>query len=106
MSTTATTPERSHAPYAEPDEYIDYQLRKTQAGIKRTDMLTAAVVSTTMLIGYVLLFVISDHWLFDGGMSGTMRLLMWLPVVAAVGWMIGTKMIWPALGTVSGLFAA
>ena len=90
---TATAPERSHAPYAEPDEYIDYQLRKTQTGIKRMDMLTAGVVAVTVLIGYVLLFVLSDHWLFEGGVGGTLRVLMFLPVMSFVGWLIGAKVI-------------
>ncbi|RLT08228.1 MAG: hypothetical protein DWI21_08380 [Planctomycetota bacterium] len=103
---TATAPERSHAPYAEPDEYIDYQLRKTQTGIKRIDMLTAAIVAITVLIGYVLLFVLSDHWLFEGGVGGTVRVLMFLPVIGFVGWLIGAKVVWPALRTVSGLYAA
>lgn len=103
---TATAPERSHAPYAEPDEYIDYQLRKTQTGIKRIDMLTAAIVAITVLIGYVLLFVLSDHWLFEGGVGGTARMLMFLPVIGFVGWLIGAKVVWPALKTVSGLYAA
>ena len=103
---TVTAPDRSHAPYAEPDEYIDYQLRKTQTGIKRIDMLTAAIVAITVLIGYVLLFVLSDHWLFEGGVGGTARVLMFLPVIGFVGWLIGAKVIWPALRTVSGLYAA
>lgn len=103
---TATAPERSHAPYAEPDEYIDYQLRKTQTGIKRIDMLTAAIVAITVLIGYVLLFVLSDHWLFEGGVGGTARMLMFLPVIGFVGWLIGAKVIWPAMKNVSGLYAA
>ena len=102
----ATSSDRSHAPYAEPDEYIDYQLRKTQTGIKRIDMLTAAIVAITVLIGYVLLFVLSDHWLFEGGVGGTARVLMFLPVIGFVGWLIGAKVVWPALRTVSGLYAA
>ncbi|MCX7418680.1 MAG: hypothetical protein NT013_03975, partial [Planctomycetia bacterium] len=103
---TATASERSHAPYAEPDEYIDYQLRKTQVGIKRTDMLTAGVVAITVLIGYVLLFVLSDHWLFDGGVGNTARVLMFLPVIGFVGWLIGAKVILPSLKNVNGLYAA
>lgn len=51
----ATEP-RSHAPFAEPDEYIDYQLRKTQTGIKRINALKAAIVAITVLIGFVLIF--------------------------------------------------
>ena len=103
---TATAPERSQTPYAEPDEYIDYQLRKTQASIKQTDMLTAAAVAITVMVGYVLLFVLSDHWLFDGGVGGTARVLMFLPVIGFVGWLLGAKVIWPAFKTVSGLYAA
>ena len=103
---TVTAPERSHAPYAEPDEYIEYQLRKTQAGIKRNDMLTAVAVAVTVVVGYVLLFVLSDHWLFDGGVGSGMRLLMLLSVLGAVGWLIGARIVWPYLKNVSGLFAA
>ena len=103
---TATAPERSHAPYAEPDEYIEYQLRRTQAGIKRNDMLTAVAVAVTVVVGYVLLFVLSDHWLFDGGVGSGMRLLMLLPVLGALGWLIGARIVWPYLKNVSGLFAA
>lgn len=103
---TATAPERSHAPYAEPDEYIDYQLRKTQTGIKRNDMLTAGAVAVTLVIGYVLLFVLADHWLFDGGASPTIRWLMLLPVLGAVGWLVGSRIVIPAIKNVSGLFAA
>ena len=63
---TAVSP---NSDYAECDEFIDYQIRIARDRIRWTDLLTASLLAAVLLIGYVLLFTICDHWLVPGGFA-------------------------------------
>ncbi len=92
--------------YVDFDEYIDYQLQKTRGNIKSTDILTAFACIAAFVLAYLLLFVVSDHWLVTDGFSQTARVVL-LSVVGllSAGW-FAWKVVWPYLRQVNGLFAA
>ena len=98
--------QKSKHQYVDFDEYIDYQLQKTRSNIKVTDILTALVGIAVLVLSYVLVFVVFDHWVIAGGFSRTTRILMLsVVIIAAVIW-IGWKVVIPNLKRVTGLYAA
>ena len=92
--------------YVEPDAYIDYQMEKTRTGVKSTDMLTATVGSVTLLLGYLLAFVILDHWVIPGGFGVVARVVLLTGVVAACGTWLAIGVVIPYLRRVNSLYAA
>ncbi len=97
-----------HSPqqYVDFDEYIDFQLQRTRTNIKITDILTAAGGAAVLLLGYLLVFVVFDHWVIAGGFGYAARLLMLGAIVLAVGAWVGWKVVRPYLKSVNRLFAA
>ena len=92
--------------YAEFDEFVDYHLQKTRSNIKWTDILTALAAIVTLVVSYLLIFVVLDHWVVDGGFGYTTRVLMLAGiVVAAVVW-LAWKIVLPYSKNVTSLFAA
>lgn len=92
--------------YVDFDEYVDYQLQKTRANIKSTDVLTALAGVATLVLGYVLTFVVLDHWVVPGGFGRTTRLVM-LGAVCVTGFLwVGWRVVWPYLRRVNALYAA
>ena len=106
----STTLERRKAKkkkaYAEFDEYISYQLRKTQTGIRSTDIFTALCGAAVFVISYLLVFVVLDHWVVAGGFGNGMRAVLLVGmVVGTLAW-IGWKVVWPFFRRVNSLYAA
>ena len=106
----STTLERRKAKkknaYAEFDEYISYQLRKTQSGIRSTDICTALCGAAVFVISYLLVFVVLDHWVVAGGFGNGMRAVLLVGmIVGTLAW-IGWKVVWPFFRRVNSLYAA
>lgn len=93
-------------PYAEFDEYIDYQIQKTRRGIKATDLITAMCGVAVLVLAYLLVFVVCDHWLVAGGFSHGMRLLLLGGLVLVAGGWTVWRVVLPAFRQVSRLYAA
>ena len=55
------------------EEYIQYQLKQARRGIRGADLLTGGVGAVLLLVGYLFLFVVTDHWVISGGWSQTSR---------------------------------
>lgn len=92
--------------YAEFDEYVDFQISKTGSNIKANDLLTTGVGISTIFLGYLLIFVICDHWIIKGGFGHTSRLLMLAGVVlACLGWAVW-KLVLPYFKKVTRLYSA
>ncbi|QDU09161.1 hypothetical protein [Gimesia aquarii] len=92
--------------YAKFDEYVDYQISKTSSNIKANDLLTTAVGISTILLGYLLVFVVFDHWFVKGGFGYIPRLLMLAGVVlACLGWAVW-KLVLPYFKKVTQLYSA
>ena len=86
MASTVETPNSQQ--YVDFDEYIDYQLQKTRGNIKSTDILTAFAFIAAFVLAYLLLFVVSDHWLVTDGFSQSTRivLLSLVGLLMPAGW--------------------
>ena len=109
MSTASNpkqTTEQRSGQYAKFDEYVDYQVSKTGSNIKANDLLTTAVGITAIFLGYLLVFVLFDHWIIKGGFGHTARLLMLAGVfIACLGWAVW-KLILPYFKKVTHLYSA
>lgn len=109
MSTASnSTPSTEHrnGQYAKFDEYVDYQVSRTGSHIKANDLLTTAVGISTIFLGYLLIFILCDHWLIKGGFGHLSRLLMLAGVIlASIGWAIW-KLVIPYFKKVTRLYSA
>ena len=65
-------PEAAH--YVDYEEYVDFQLEKTRSSIKLTDIFTTLTALAVAVIGYLLVFVILDQWVLDGGFGYASRI--------------------------------
>lgn len=92
--------------YVDFDEYIDYQLSKTRRTIKAVDVLTTLAGVGALLLGYLLVFTMFDHWVVEGGFSRTTRMVMLtLVVLASIAWVVWTIVL-PWWKQVTSLYAA
>ncbi|MCA9111544.1 MAG: hypothetical protein KDA52_16445, partial [Planctomycetaceae bacterium] len=106
MSTATQPPKSDSSRYVDYDEFIDFQVQKTRAGIKANDLLTALIGGSVAVLTYVLIFAVFDHWIVDGGFSRGMRLaLLALLVTGLTGWCMW-KLVLPYFRNVSALYAA
>ncbi|MEO2015397.1 MAG: hypothetical protein ABGZ53_13600, partial [Fuerstiella sp.] len=102
MSTAASP----SSEYAECDEFIDYQIQTARERIRWTDLLTALLLAGVLLIGYVLIFTICDHWVVTGGFAPTTRAIMLSVVVAVCGVIVYRYVIRPWTREIHPLYAA
>ncbi|MDG1894740.1 MAG: hypothetical protein P8J37_07520, partial [Fuerstiella sp.] len=100
---TAVSP---NSDYAECDEFIDYQIRIARDRIRWTDLLTASLLAAVLLIGYVLIFTICDHWLVPGGFAPITRAIMLGLVVVSCGAIVYRYVIRPWTRKIHPLYAA
>lgn len=104
MATTLNSqPEQKYVDF---DEYVNFQLQKTRSTIKTTDVLTATAGIANLLLGYLLVFVVFDHWVIPGGFGDVARIVaLSTLLLASVVWTTW-KILWPWRRRVSGLYAA
>ena len=105
MSTTLDR-RKARKNYAEFDEYISYQLQKTQTGIRSTDIFTALCGAAVFVVSYLLVFVVFDHWVVAGGFGPTMRVVLLSGLLAGTLAWLGWKVVWPFFRRVNSLYAA
>jgi collagen type III alpha len=105
MSTTLDR-RKAQKNYAEFDEYISYQLQKTQTGIRSTDIFTALCGAAVFVVSYLLVFVIFDHWVVTGGFGPGMRIILLSGLLIGTLVWLGWKVVWPFFRRVNSLYAA
>ncbi len=93
-------------PYVGFEEYIQFQLKLARQGIRGADLLTGAVGAVLLIAAYLLLFVVTDHWVIRGGWGSTARYLLWTGFVMGLGWWVWHKLIQPFTQRISQLYAA
>ncbi len=49
------------------DEYVGLKIEKTRESIRVTDLLTAVAGVAAMFLGYLLIFIVFDQWIFRDG---------------------------------------
>jgi collagen type III alpha len=107
MSTTVEETRHEHSrQYAEFDEYIDFQLQRLRSGIRTNDVFTALCGIAVIVTGYLLAFVVLDHWVIDGGFSHSTRLVSMLLLIAGTSAWVALRVIRPCLRRVNRLYAA
>ena len=102
----SSTTSASEQPYADCDEFIDYQINLARNRIRWTDLLSAMVLTGILLFGYLLIFTVLDHWIVSGGFSPVTRAVM-LGIVLAVSVAIVVRyVVMPWSRSIHPLFAA
>ena len=92
--------------YADFDEYIEYQIKKTRSGIKLTELITTALAVAVFVVAYLFVFTVLDHWVIPGGFGRTTRaILLGIVVLTSAAW-IAWKLVLPWFKNVTGLYAA
>jgi hypothetical protein len=92
--------------YVDFDEFIEYQLRRARGGIHQTDVLIGLAVLGLVVLGYLFLFVVCDHWLIPGGFNNSTRLLLLLLLAGfSIAWSL-TRIVQPLLRQINVLYAA
>ncbi|MCA9061023.1 MAG: hypothetical protein KDA85_21070, partial [Planctomycetaceae bacterium] len=102
----ATVSEQLDSSFAECDEFIDFQVETARERIRWTDVLTASVVTGLLLISYVLLFTVLDHWVIAGGFNPWVRAAGLILVLAATGAIAFRFVLRPMMQQIHPLFAA
>ena len=77
----ATTSRGGQAQYVEFDEFVDSKLVRTRMAIRSTDIMVAIVASSAVVLSYLLLFVVADHWLGMDFLPSIARTVIGLSIV-------------------------
>ncbi len=92
--------------FVQPDEFIQHQLQRAQSRIQTTDILSALVLSGLLLVGYVLVFTLLDHWVIEGGFRPVTRAVMLLAVLSCCAVLIYRFVFRRMNSAINPLFAA
>ncbi|MBS0263183.1 MAG: hypothetical protein JSS02_14660, partial [Planctomycetes bacterium] len=92
--------------YVEYEEYVDFQIEKTRAIVKRTDILMTLMALAVLIVGYLLIFVVCDQWVLEGGFSDSSRLILLGVMLAIVVGVLVKRVALPLLRQVHPLYAA
>ncbi len=102
----ASTTPHGQTRYVDFDQYVDSKLSGTRSAIRSTDVMSAIVASSVLVLTYLVLFIIADHWIGTRFLSPTTRLVLGFTTLGTAvvwcGWRIGL----PHRRRVSRLYAA
>src|SRR5262249_38588488 len=102
-----TLESRAEAPhYVDYEEYVDFQLEKTRSNIKMTDIFATRTALAVAIIGYLLLFVVFDQWVLEGGFGYVSRVCLLAVLSVAVLGTLTWRVLIPLLRRVHPLYAA
>lgn len=102
----ATANENPSKKFVNFQEFIDYQIDVTRKNVRATDLMTATAGGLAIVFGYLLLFVVLDHWFVSGGFSQSARIWMLVLAVVFTGGWIAWRIARPFMLRVTRLFAA
>ncbi|MEN9554826.1 MAG: hypothetical protein RLZZ232_1112, partial [Planctomycetota bacterium] len=102
----ATVSENSRHSYVDPDQFVRFQLDQTRRRIKSNDLMVALVLAGLLLVGYVLVFTLLDHWVIAGGFRPVTRLVLLSLVVITLVAILYRSVLRRLDSHVNPLFAA
>ena len=102
----ASVSDKTQHSYADADEFIQYQLEKARSRIKATDLLTAGVLAGLLLVGYVLIFTLLDHWVIDGGFGAWTRAIVLAMILILCAAILFRYVLRPWFRRIHPLYAA
>jgi hypothetical protein len=103
-STEAPRPDTTH--YVDYEEYVDFQLEKTRSSIKFTDIFTTLTALAVAVIGYLLIFVLLDQWVIEGGFGYAARVGQLCVLLAVVVGTLTWRVLLPVIRRIHPLYAA
>lgn len=107
---TAASPQGLNNPHGaqvvDYQQYIDDELRRTQARVKGIEIFGACLVLAAGVLSYLLAVVVIDQWLVPGGLGTAGRFLALAVLVALVGWYVLRRIAPLVLGRISPVYAA
>ncbi len=83
----ATAPSTTHTAAGQQhslDEFIEIQVRKTQNCVRLVDVVSAMMTIGAMILAYLLVGTVLDHWIFPGGLSTGGRVIAFMGLAAGV----------------------
>ena len=105
MSTT-TGAGQNQDQYVDYDEFVDFQIEKARNHIKATDIFTTLTSLAAAFVGYLLVFVVCDHWVIAGGFSDWARVSLLVALLATMGAILVRRVVLPLIRRVHPLYAA
>ena len=90
MSTGAVSPSPQVAPRVsgskviEYGDYIERELKKTSRQVKGVDFTSVLMALAAGALGYLLVVILADHWLIEGGLGFAGRLLAFFVFLAGI----------------------
>jgi hypothetical protein len=92
--------------YVDFDEYIEYQVNKARQHIRSNDLMTAITGGLAIILGYLLVFVIFDHWIIPNGFDFYSRLVLLAAVLGIAGYWFYYRIRNPYFHRINKLYAA
>lgn len=83
---------------------IDSQVAVARRQVKLIDFASRVLIGVVGLVGFLLLVVLVDHWVFDLGIAG--RWLALVVLLAGVVWYVVRHLAWVAWRSINPLYAA
>ena len=96
----------SPVPYLEYDEFVEIQISKTRENLRSNEIITALTELAVLFAGYLLIVVVCDHWLVEGGLSTRIRFLLLVALVMTAGIIAVRRVFWPLIRRINPLYAA
>ncbi|MGE5195327.1 MAG: hypothetical protein ACM3U2_22770 [Deltaproteobacteria bacterium] len=106
MATTTEAPRPEAKHYVDYEEYVDFQLEKTRSSIKLTDIFTTLTALAVAVIGYLLVFVVFDQWVLEGGFGYAARVSLLCVLLAGVLGTLTWRVFLPLIRRIHPLYAA
>lgn len=99
----STTPTRKNVNL---DAALDRHIDRTRRLVLQTDLAMTFLAITTLFFGGLLLAVLADHWLIPGGLSGSMRLGIFLLLICLTVFLIYRRIVPLFLYPINPVYAA
>lgn len=75
-------------------DYIDEKIESTRRMVKIVDLATALMELTVVLLAFLFVYALAEHWVIKGGFSFAVRCVLFGLVLVGVGW-FAVRRLWP-----------
>lgn len=87
-------------------DYIDEKIESTRRMVKIVDLATALMELTVVLLAFLFVYALAEHWVINGGFSFAVRCVLFGIVLVGVGW-FAVRRLWPlCIGAINPVYAA
>lgn len=93
-------------PSENPDKTLEQRIDETRRLVLQVDVSLSVLTLVTVLFGGLILAVLADHWIFREGLSGPMRLGIFLALILLVGLVVYRRILPLFLYPINPVYAA